>query len=113
MRNHPSDIGAAPYGSDQVSKPAEFSGRIFLTPLQVLKEASRNSTFWLLSGTFFFCGVSTQGLITTHLIPACGNYSIAEVVAAGLLAFMGIFDLIGTTLSGWLSDRFDSRKLLF
>jgi len=113
MRNHPYDIGAAPYGSDEVAKPAEFKGRIFLTPLLVLKDASRNSTFWLLSGTFFFCGVSTQGLITTHLIPACGDFGISEVVAASLLAFMGIFDLIGTTMSGWLSDRFDNRKLLF
>jgi len=113
VRNHPYDIGAAPYGSDQVSRPEEFKGRIFLTPLLVLKDASRNSTFWLLSGTFFFCGVSTNGLISTHLIPACGDFGITEVVAAGLLASMGIFDLIGTTLSGWLSDRFDSRKLLF
>ena len=113
VRNHPYDIGAAPYGSDQVSRPEEFKGRIFLTPLLVLKDASRNSTFWLLSGTFFFCGVSTNGLISTHLIPACGDFGITEVVAAGLLAFMGIFDLTGTTLSGWLSDRFDSRKLLF
>ncbi|WP_276356198.1 MFS transporter [Cohnella caldifontis] len=113
MRNHPSDIGAAPYGSDQPVQPVEFKGNLFLTPLKALLSATRNSTFWLLSGTFFFCGVSTNGLIGTHLIPACGDYGITEVVAAGLLAFMGLFDLVGTTMSGWLSDRFDSRKLLF
>jgi predicted MFS family arabinose efflux permease len=73
----------------------------------------RNSTFWLLAGTFFFCGFSTNGLIGTHLIPACGDIGIPGVVAAGLLALMGLFDLVGTTVSGWLSDRFDSRWLLF
>jgi len=113
MRNHPIDIGAAPYGHDQPVKPAEFKGNLFLAPWQALLAGTRNPTFWLLSGTFFFCGVSTNGLIGTHLIPACGDYGITEVVAAGLLAFMGLFDLVGTTLSGWLSDRFDNRKLLF
>lgn len=66
-----------------------------------------------MAGTFFFCGFSTNGLIGTHLIPACGDFGIPEVAAAGLLAMMGLFDLIGTTMSGWLSDRFDSRWLLF
>ena len=68
--------------------------------------------FWLLSATFFVCGASTNGLIGTHLIPACFDHGIPEVRAAGLLALMGIFDFIGTTGSGWLTDRVDSRKLL-
>ncbi len=113
MRNHPYDIGAAAYGADRPVKPAAFKGNLFLAPLQALLSSTRNATFWLLSGTFFFCGVSTNGLIGTHLIAACGDFGITEVVAAGLLAFMGLFDLVGTTLSGWLSDRFDNRKLLF
>ncbi|NOU89842.1 MFS transporter [Paenibacillus sp. LMG 31460] len=113
MRNHPYDIGAAPYGSDQVIKPAEFKGNIFMNPLLTLRDASKNKTFWLLAGTFFFCGFSTNGLIGTHLIPACGDFGIPEVTAAGLLALMGIFDLVGTTMSGWLTDRFDGRWLLF
>lgn len=73
----------------------------------------RSGTFWLLAGSFFICGFTTNGLIGTHLIPACGDFGIPEVTAAGLLALMGLFDLAGTTLSGWLSDRFDSRWLLF
>ncbi|KQX45208.1 MULTISPECIES: MFS transporter [unclassified Paenibacillus] len=113
MRNHPYDIGAAPYGSDQVVKPAEFKGNLFMTPLLTLRDASKNKAFWLLAGTFFFCGFSTNGLIGTHLIPACGDFGIPEVTAAGLLALMGIFDLVGTTMSGWLTDRFDGRWLLF
>ncbi|TXK84394.1 MFS transporter [Paenibacillus sp. N3.4] len=113
MRNHPYEVGLAPYGTEDVVKPVAFQGNIFLTPLRTLRSALRNKTFWLLAGTFFFCGFSTNGLIGTHLIPACGDHGIPEVMAAGLLALMGLFDLVGTTLSGWLSDRFDSRKLLF
>ncbi|RUS47456.1 MFS transporter [Cohnella sp. AR92] len=112
MRNHPFDIGAAPYGSDEIVQPVPFTGNIFLAPLLALRSALRSRAFWLLAGTFFFCGFSTNGLIGTHLIPACGDVGIPEVTAASLLALMGLFDLAGTTLSGWLSDRFDSRWLL-
>ncbi|MBW7461375.1 MFS transporter, partial [Paenibacillus sepulcri] len=113
MRNHPYDVGAAPLGEEVVTKPAPFRGNLFLAPLQTLASSSRSGTFWLLAGTFFFCGFSTNGLIGTHLIPACGDFDIPIVIAAGLLALMGVFDLVGTTLSGWLSDRLDSRWLLF
>lgn len=112
MRNHPSDVGAAPYGSSEVVQPTPFRGNLFLAPLLALRSAMKSRSFWLLAGTFFFCGYSTNGLIGTHLIPACGDFGITEVTAASLLALMGLFDLFGTTLSGWLSDRFDSRWLL-
>ncbi|MFH5185084.1 MFS transporter [Paenibacillus sp. TAB 01] len=113
MRNHPYDVGRAPYGAEELVKPEPFRGNLFLAPLLALRSALGSKTFWLLAGTFFFCGFSTNGLIGTHLIPACGDYGIPEVMAAGLLALMGLFDLFGTTMSGWLSDRFDSRWLLF
>ncbi|MCA0753461.1 MFS transporter [Paenibacillus sp. N4] len=113
MRDHPYEVGAAPYGGEEPVKPAPFRGHIFLAPLIALRDGMRSKTFWLLAGTFFFCGFSTNGLIGTHLIPACGDAGIMPFVAAGLLALMGLFDLVGTTLSGWLSDRFDSRWLLF
>ncbi|WP_163769841.1 MFS transporter, partial [Proteus mirabilis] len=69
--------------------------------------------FWLLFGTFFVCGLTTNGLVGTHMIAFCGDHGIAPVQAAGLLSLMGLFDLIGTTASGWLTDRYDPRKLLF
>src|SRR5207247_11334543 len=69
--------------------------------------------FWLLAGSFFICGASTNGLIGTHLIPASIDHGMAEVTAASLLAVIGIFDVIGTLASGYLTDRFDSRWLLF
>jgi predicted MFS family arabinose efflux permease len=73
----------------------------------------RSSAFWLLAGSFFICGATTNGLIGTHLIPASIDHGIAEVTAASLLAVIGIFDIVGTIGSGWLTDRFDSRWLLF
>lgn len=81
--------------------------------LTVLGKATRVPTFWLLFATFFVCGATTNGLVGTHLIAYCGDHGIAPVAAAGLLSTMGIFDLFGTTASGWLTDRFDPRRLLF
>ena len=69
--------------------------------------------FWLLFTTFAVCGFSTNGLVATHLIPFCMDHGIPEVSAASLLAAMGLFDLVGTTVSGYLTDRYDSRVLLF
>ena len=80
--------------------------------VRALRTGLRSRDFWLLSGSFFICGASTNGLIGTHLIPACVDHGIPEVAAAGLLTAMGVFDFFGTTLSGWLSDRFDNRVLL-
>ena len=69
-------------------------------------------TFWLLAGGFAVCGASTNGLIATHFIPAAHDHGMAETTAAGLLALIGLFDIVGTIASGWLTDRFDSRALL-
>ena len=75
--------------------------------------ATRSRAFWILAGTFFVCGASTNGLIGTHLIAACHDYGIPQVRSAQLLAVMGIFDILGTTASGWLTDRYSARHLLF
>nr|WP_290443499.1 MFS transporter [Sporolactobacillus kofuensis] len=113
MRNHPFDLGLAPYGSTELVRPATINENAFVAPLLALRSALTNRSFWLLAGTFFFCGFSTNGLIGTHFIPAGHDHGISEVTSASLLALMGVFDLVGTTFSGWLSDRIDSRKLLF
>jgi predicted MFS family arabinose efflux permease len=84
-----------------------------MAPLQALGFAARSRAFWVLAGTFFICGASTNGLIGTHLIAACHDYGIPQVRSAQLLALMGIFDIAGTTASGWLTDRYSSRHLLF
>jgi sugar phosphate permease len=114
VRESPAAVGLRPYGAavgDAIPVPPP--GNPALRAVRTLARASRTRDFWLLAGTFFVCGASTNGLVGTHLIPACMDHGIPEVRAAGLLATMGIFDLFGTTLSGWLTDRWDSRKLLF
>ncbi|WP_035715819.1 MFS transporter [Azorhizobium doebereinerae] len=115
MRDRPSDIGLAPYGAAApVPAPAPSSfGAMLASPLLVLREVSGSRTFWVLFGTFFICGASTNGLIQTHFVSLCGDFGMASVTAASMLALIGFFDFFGTIGSGWLSDRFDSRKLLF
>lgn len=110
----PASIGLRSYGSahDDVQAPPSTENP-FAAAIGHLIRAAKTRTFWFLFATFFICGFTTNGLVGTHLISFCGDYGIAEVQAAGLLAMMGIFDLFGTTLSGWLTDRFDPRKLLF
>jgi len=113
VRESPESVGVPKYGETAVAPPAPASGNPARVAVQSLVKAVKNEDFWLLAGTFFVCGASTNGLVGTHLIPACVDHGIPEVRAAGLLATMGIFDLAGTTMSGWLSDRWDNRRLLF
>jgi predicted MFS family arabinose efflux permease len=81
--------------------------------LGTLRDAARQPVFWILFATFFVCGASTNGLVQVHLIPMCLDFGIPQVQAASLLAAMGVFDFFGTIVSGWLSDRYDNRWLLF
>lgn len=116
MRDQPADLGLAPYGGTTIRPTPQRSaslGALLLSPLIALKEASRSHAFWVLFLTFFICGFSTNGLIQTHWISICGDVGIAAVGAAGILALIGVFDMAGTIGSGWLSDRFDNRVLLF
>jgi sugar phosphate permease len=113
MRDRPSDIGLMPYGESGEPKPhPPATGNPIAIAFSTLNEAWRKRDFWLFAGTFFICGASTNGLIGTHLIPACSDAGVAATTAAGMLAVIGIFNFIGTTGSGWLSDRYDNRKLL-
>jgi sugar phosphate permease len=115
IRDRPRDLGLMPFGADPRAREAAASPwkPSFAEPLLALLNVSRSLTFWVLLGTFFVCGLSTSGLIQTHFISLCGDYGLAAVPAASVLAMIGAFDFIGTIGSGWLSDRFDNRKLLF
>ncbi|HEY1765813.1 MAG TPA: MFS transporter [Opitutaceae bacterium] len=114
MRDAPEDIGLRPYGDTGPGAPASsHGGNPARRALAILGKAVRVRDFWLLAGSFFVCGASTNGLIGTHLVSAAFDCGISEVSSASLLAMMGIFDLVGTTLSGWLSDRYNPRLLLF
>jgi len=112
MRDRPEDVRTTPYGST-LRHETNGAAKAALAPIPALRMAVRSPAFWILGGTFFICGASTNGLIGTHLIAACHDFGISEVQGAGLLAMMGIFDIIGTSASGWLTDRLSSRYLLF
>ncbi|WP_114857146.1 MFS transporter [Azospirillum brasilense] len=114
MRDRPSDLGLAAYGEEgAATAPPPPAGSVVAAALGALRDASKTRVFWVLFATFFICGASTNGLIQTHLIPLCVDFGVPEVRAASLLALMGVFDFVGTVASGWLSDRYDNRWLLF
>jgi MFS family permease len=115
LSDRPADLGLRPFGADPAqdgAAPAPWRPG-FAEPVKALAIASRKLAFWVLFGTFFVCGLSTNGLIQTHFILLCGDYGLDPLPAASVLATIGAFDFVGTIASGWLSDRFDCRKLLF
>lgn len=115
VRNHPQELGLAPYGAAPSPAPVAVPARAAIsawTPFAILAKARNDRVFWVLFASFFICGLSTNGLIQSHFISLCGDAGLGPVPAASVLAMMGAFDLIGTILSGWLSDRYDSRYLL-
>jgi MFS family permease len=115
MKSTPKDIGLLPYGLQEersVSENVQKKNPVMIA-FQTLFDVIKFKEFWLLATSFFICGLSTSGLIGTHFISYCIGFGFTAVAAASLLSLMGVFDLIGATLSGWLSDRFDNRWLLF
>lgn len=115
LRDHPHDLGLAAYGAHdedpgppRASRTGSSAGRA----IAALREAMGSRTFWLLAGGFAICGATSNGLIGTHFVPAAHDHGMPATTAAGLLALIGIFDIVGTVGSGWLTDRFDPRLLL-
>jgi len=114
LKEKPSDAGVLPYGApDNWVAPEKNSMNAGVLAIDTLKQASKKKDFWYLVGSFFVCGLSTSGLIGTHFIPAAHDHGMGTTIAASLLALVGVFDLVGTIASGWLTDRYDPRKLLF
>ncbi|MCX2180952.1 MFS transporter [Streptomyces sp. SKN60] len=111
LRDHPADVGLAPYGGEYAPKPAPVTGAA-RRAVTVLFRAARTGPFWLLAGTFAICGASTNGLVKTHFVPAAHDHGMPVTAAAGLLAVIGVFDVVGTIASGWFTDRFEARRLL-
>jgi len=109
VRDNPADVGLLPYGADPATaRPPQRPAAV----RQVMARALRTPEFWLLSGSFFICGASSNGIIGTHFIPHAVELGHSEVAAAGVLAFMGSMNFVGTLASGWLTDKHDPRKLL-
>jgi sugar phosphate permease len=114
MRERPEQVGLGQYGDPRGPQPVpRLQDNPVAVAFRALRDGARSRDFWLIAGGYFVCGASTNGLIGTHLIPACVDHGLTEVVGAGLLAATGVFSFIGGTASGWLSDRFDNRYMLF
>ena len=109
MRDRPSDVGLEPYGAE--SGAAAAAGQLD-GPTTPLGTALRTVDFWLLAVSFGICGLTSNGLIGTHLIPHAAEHGFTENVAAGALALIGAMNVVGTTASGFLTDRFNPRLLL-
>lgn len=112
LRNYPQDKGLAPYGAGTAAAPAPAPAGGFRAAFDGLLAGLRVPAFWLLAGSFAICGMTANGLIGTHFIPAAHDHGMPATIAAGLLATIGILDVAGTVISGWLTDRFDPRLLL-
>ena len=118
LRDRPSDVGTVAYGAATTPAPGEappeevVAGGAFRRTLTVLRDAARTGTFWLLAGGFAICGATTVGLLNTHFVPAAHEHGMPATTAAGLLAVVGVFDVLGTVASGYFTDRIDPRKLL-
>jgi MFS family permease len=114
LKEKPADAGVLPYGApENWSAPVKNPMSAGALAIDTLKQASKKKDFWYLFGSFFVCGLSTNGLIGTHFIPAAHDHGMGTTTAASLLALVGVFDLVGTIASGWLTDKYDPRKLLF
>ncbi|MFM9939769.1 MAG: MFS transporter [Hyphomicrobiaceae bacterium] len=111
-RSWPADVDQPAYGETKIVATVPSADGAIALSLRALKDASQVPMFWLLAGTFFICGLSSNGMVQQHFIPFCADNNIGAVVAASYLALMGVCNFVGTIGSGWLSDRFDNRILL-
>ncbi|MFH9755510.1 MFS transporter [Streptomyces griseus] len=112
LRDHPADAGVKPYGATEfVPRPAPAPGAAMRT-LKVLARAARTGPFWLLAGMFALCGASTNGIMWSNWAPAAHDHGMRATAAASLLSLVGVFSALGAVLAGWLTDRFDPRRLL-
>jgi sugar phosphate permease len=117
MRDDPKDVGLEPYGATDrtvLLQGRATEARRDLKPIvfSSFNEVFRSPSFWLLSGSFFLCGFTTNGLIGTHLIPHAIEKGMPQVTAAWAVGIMGGASFVGTTFAGWLIDRMDARKVL-
>jgi predicted MFS family arabinose efflux permease len=114
LRDHPEDRGVLPFGADPAPyvAPVRAHDGAAKRAVEGLAYASRRRDFWALAAAFAICGATTNGLIGIHFIPSAHDHGMSTTVAAGLLAVVGVFDIVGTIASGWLTDTFDPRLLL-
>jgi predicted MFS family arabinose efflux permease len=112
VRDRPADVGLLPLGGTPADVLPPARGGAARLAIGALTGAARTRPFWLLAGGFMVCGATTNGLVQSHFVPAGADHGMPMTTAAYLLALVGLFDLVGTVASGWLTDRYDPRVLL-
>jgi MFS family permease len=114
LRDYPSEVGLEPYmdATTTAEQRRLTQGAPRPWSLATSRDVFGTATFWLLSATFFVCGMTSNGLVGTHMIPHAIERGIPEVVAATAVGIMGVASFVGTTFAGWLCDRVDARKVL-
>lgn len=112
LRDRPEDVGVHAFGATGPQPVATSPNGVASRVIGELAAGLRSRPFWVLAGTFFVCGWSTNGLVGTHFVSAAHDHGMPATTAASLLAAVGVLDVVGTVASGWLSDRYDPRVLL-
>ena len=107
LREDPAAVGERPLGL-----PAGAARIASRSDPGIMRRAIRTPEFWLLAGTFFVCGATSNGVVGQHFIAHAVDHGFTPSIAAGALALMGVFNFIGTIASGYLTDRYDPRRLL-
>jgi len=109
IRNNPEDRGARPYGATgpaptrAEAEATRVAGRVGVS------EAAQTLPFWLLMGTFFVCGYTSNGMVLTHFMPHALEHNFTAFQASSALGVMGAMNIMGTLASGWICDRFGRR----
>jgi MFS family permease len=77
-----------------------------------LRQALGSRPYLLLAGSYFICGITTVGLIQTHLVPHALDLGLPQVEAAKLLGLIGFVNAVGLLFFGWAADRWGARAPL-
>jgi MFS family permease len=107
IRDDPAQKGLKAYGAGQAARAGEPKappeGRTRVA------DAMQVPAFWLLAGTFFICGYTSNGLVLTHLVPHAAEHGFSEMHPAQALGVMGAMNILGTVASGFICDRFGRK----
>ena len=107
MRDQPADVGLRAYGA------TEELPKVARPPLTfVLNRVRRVPDFWLLAGSFFVCGATSNGLIGQHFQAHAIDHGLTEYNASTAFAIMGGLNFVGVLASGYFTDKYDPRRLL-
>lgn len=81
------------------------------TLLEALSNARRHSSYWLLNAGFFVCGFHVA-FIATHLPSFLTDHGLSPMLGATALSLIGLVNIFGSSLFGWLGDRYRKKYLL-